>query len=301
VRSSRPHLAAVSIVVILATAMAVATATSSAAESPPPFCEETKLHDYLKPLGRMKHLRPPPADGVLDFGPRWLRFSMPPTLLITAPGNLRVSFGESGSGPPPSHASRRLDWKILSTVARVDAAGRAAQTLLSKRTRIRFLGYHDHPEQLVTVPRASGLYRLSVSFRDAENRRLGSFGSYFRVAPLTEHAKLGLSATSYRPGEAVFGRVENFGTATALLGVGYNIERFDGSAWSRAPEAPHIFPAIGYWALPGMTSPRCSAFGIPSTMPPGHYRMTKMIDFARSHPGAREAEAELQAEFDIVP
>jgi Big-like domain-containing protein len=100
-------------------------------------------------------------------------------------------------------------------------------------------------------------------------------------------------------GQAVFGRIENQGTEPVLYGAPYRIEKRDGTSWSLAPESPDNFILPLYDASPGESGDECSFFSIPSSMAPGHYRMTKEVGFGRP---ARKGEATiLTAEFDILP
>jgi len=153
-----------------------------------------------------------------------------------------------------------------------------------------------------SVSAEPALYRVDIVFRNRTGKRLGAYGQYFRVVSPLQDARLRLNATSYRPGETVYARVENFGTELVTYGVSYSIERYNGTSWGEAPESPN-----GPWILPLLfsqpgTSGRCSGFSIPTEMTPGRYRFAKPADYA-GHSGSgprREVRVLLTAEFDVA-
>jgi Bacterial Ig-like domain len=279
-------------------AIAVVPADAGARyETQPPFCERHTVHNYLPPFGRVPFARPPNPSGKLGFGPSNVRFTALPQLLI-GKGEIGFELSRDHAGP-----LARFNWKVRAIGARVHLLD--GSTLIEKRwefqKRVHTVG-RSHPVKLAfPVGSSPALYRIDVTFQNGGDEQLASFGAYFRVVPRTRHARLGLNATSYRPGDVVFGRVENFGTETAFYGVPYAIERFDGSAWAIAPESPRG-PSILLLlnSPPGQTGDQCSTFPIPPTMPPGRYRMSKDVGYGV--PFARDLhEATLTAEFELTP
>ncbi len=168
---------------------------------------------------------------------------------------------------------------------------------------MRSLGWRwdKQVEGSFTVGPKPSAYRLTLVFRTKSDKRLGSLGRYFRVAAPTANRRLELNASSYRPEQTVFARVENFGTTPTRYGVPYEVERLSGDQWSRAPESPK-----GPWILPILISNpgrsgKCFSFWIPPKMPPGHYRIVKVVDRAFNPPTRSLGSETLTAEFEILP
>lgn len=165
----------------------------------------------------------------------------------------------------------RLNWFITAKLARVDSRGRLRQLLESKRGHASGAGYNgsfgfDSPKRL-------GSYRLEITFRDSAGRDLGRFGSYFRVVPSVQDARLTLDAASYEPGETVSACLENFGTTAIGSGTcGISIETFEGAVWRLARFSPPGYcPADLALLLAGRTA-HAGSFGLPTDAPVGTYR-----------------------------
>jgi hypothetical protein len=189
--------------------------------------------------------------------------------------------------------ARNLGLQSIATFTRIDRRGEVLEILGRERIQISSIkGYETLPISFKV--REPGLYRADVVFTDRSGQRLGRYGTYTRLLPLVaQPPRLALNARFFRPGQTVFGRIENFGTTSIFYGAPYSIERWNRSTWITAPESPR-----GPWirklfaTRPGGTG-ACSAFQIPDTIPPGTYRMVKPI---RSG-----ADGPLMAKFEIRP
>jgi len=263
-------------------------------EPEPPFCQPHEAHDFLAPLKRMPKLHQPGKNGQIGFGPASLRLRSTPSLLAGS-GEVGVTLA------PLQRKAMRLHWTLGALLVKVDGRGRPVARvgrLLEPVGRLKPVAGQDFGLEVANEP---GFYRLTVALLGATGKKLGQFGFYYRVLPsLGATARLRLDNSVYRPGTTVFGRVENFGTDYATYGVDYRIERLEGGVWTTAPESPD-----GFWIMIGLSSPpgmsgRCTAFGIPETMPPGRYRMVKAVSFF-SWPGGERGAQALAAEFDVVP
>jgi hypothetical protein len=261
--------------------------------APSPFCDGEVLHDYLVPLKRMPRLHSPPPSGRIGFGPASIAIRPYPALLV---GEGRVGYGLSLRRRTPAAHPR---WDVTTTLSRVDWQGRAIEMVDRVRRQVNTVGRGHSAGVHFKVGDDPGAYRLTSVFRSRSGQKLGGYGFYFRVVAPTQNVRLGLNADSYRPGNTVFGRIENYGTATVNYGVAYSIERLNGSSWSQAPESPR-----GPWILIGLStqagqSGRCLGFWIPNDMSPGTYRVVKSVDFASGH--GRSNPTMLTAEFAIAP
>jgi hypothetical protein len=262
-------------------------------EPTPSFCEPSLLRDYLAPLERMPKLRWPPTEGVPVFGSGNVTLSSVQQLVV---GGGTVGFSlRLRNYNHPAHPR----WELSATFSRVDWRGRTRDVIDRTTIPVSEVSRDSEPGAEFDLADRPAAYRLTIVARTPSGRRLGRYGAYFRVVPETRHARLGLNATTYRPEQTVFARVENRGTAIATYGVPYSIERFDGSAWATAPESPK-----GPWILPLLLSPpggtgRCDSFWIPPTMPPGEYRVVKRVNFG--WPERNQPDTTLTAGFQILP
>lgn len=289
---------------LLAISLAPVAAAAELSEPEPPFCQPETVHDYLAPLERMPKLHAPPESGQLGFGPANLRFSFHQPLLvgIGTPGFDLSLFKRSPSVHPR--------WEVTATLSEVDWKGRVLKVVDEARRKVTTVNRERGGGVDFEVGADPGVYRLTVVFQSRTGQKLGGFGTYYRVVPLTRHARLGLDANSYQPEGTVLARVEDFGTTAVAYGVPYVIERFEGDTWMKAPESPPgpwIMPLL--FSLRGASGP-CNSFQIPASMPPGLYRMKKEVEFAFPHPLKHRPGVHidyphrkrlLTAEFEVVP
>ncbi len=260
-------------------------AVAQSTENSPQFCSSHVIHDYLKPLGGLPTLHNPPRDPRLPFGP-------PSVQLLSGP-QLRVGAGEIGFSLVYSRLPRPLNWLVTASLAKVGRNGDSHKQLKTKDIEVGRPSRGTFDDLYFPVPTTSALYRIDILFRNRSGKRLARYGRYFRVVPSRLDVRLGLSASSYRGEEIVYGRIENYGTLRVSYGAAYVIERYDGLGWSEAPESPRVFIRPLYSADLGMTG-RCFDFKIPAEMPSGLYRMSKQVE-GSSGPVA------LTAEFELLP
>jgi hypothetical protein len=249
----------------------------------------------------MPKLHAPPESGRLGFGPSNLRFSFHPPLLLggAAPGFDLSLYKRS----PAVHPG----WKVTATLSQVDWKGRVLKVVDVAKRKLTTVNREQGDDFEVVA--GAGVYRLTVVFLSRTGRKLGGFGTYYRVVPLTRHVRLGLDADSYQPEDTLLARVEDFGTTAVVYVVPYAIERFEEEGWVKAPESPEgprIRPLL--YSLPGASGP-CEGFRIPASMPPGLYRMKQEVAFVFPHlhrgGGVRidypHPKRSLTAEFEVVP
>jgi len=248
------------------------------------------VHDHLAPLQRLPKLNSPAK---LGFGPPSLRLSTSPGLIV---GEGRAWFRLRLEGQQPAG----LGWHTTTTFARVNWKGQVIEKLGVTKKRIVglansgvgfALGADDEP----------GAYRMTTVVTNPHGHKLGGFGTYARLVQPTKHGRLALTPGPYRPGTAVFARIENLGTASISFGAPWRIERFNGSSWELAPESrrgPWILPL--YFALPGLSSHDCVANVTPAAT--GLYRVVKEVEyFWPGGPGPADEESiELTAEFEVL-
>lgn len=269
------------------------------------FCETGIVHNYLKPLERMPEVRQAPVDQHLPFGP--FRVFLGHTNRVP----LQVGSGELGfhlSYSPfhlHKHFSPRLDWLVTAQLTRVDRRGRSIELLGRIKKQVKRLRSSDdrprdtlHFSFEVSNP---ALYRVEIAFRGRSKEMLARYGEYIRVLRPRFDAQLALDRSSFRPGEVVSPRLENYGTESLFYGLDYSIESYDGVSWTPAPiKASGIVPAIGLGTGPGGAA-SCWNFRIPMDAPPGLYRFVREVEHAAGLFGHRGEPIALTAEFDIAP
>jgi hypothetical protein len=262
--------------------------------SPPPFCAPVTVSDLLEPLAHLPKLHAPPASGRLGFGPASLRLHPLPAL-VTDEGRVGYKLDLNRHAP-----SLHPNWVVTTTLARIDSRGRAVKTIDRVRRRLKTVRVGRGAAVQFEVEGESSLYRVITVFRSKSGKKLARYGFYFRLVPTTSNARLTLDASSYRVGDTVFGRIENFGTLPVSYGAQFAIEQLEGASWNRTPQSPRVFPLLSYAAEPGKSGAGCAQFRIRQNMEPGHYRMSKEVDF-EIVPQLRSEHATLYAEFDVRP
>jgi hypothetical protein len=282
------------IVAIVVAVLGIGTASAAVVYEPqPPFCEEQVVHDYLAPLERLPTLPSPPVSGQLGVGPPSLRIKALPALvvgkgLVGYKLNLRLKA-----------KAVHLRWRAITTLSRVDWHGDEVEAIARTDRRLGTIKAGQGAGVQFELDGVPAPYRVLTVIRNEAGKPLDRYGFYFRLVPAKDSARLALNASSYRPGQTVFMRVENLGTGSVTYGVPYSIEQLQGTTWSLAPQSPRgpwILPLL--YSAPGKSG-RCGEFRIPSDMPAGHYRAVKGITL-----GLVQRPEDLTyrtAEFDVLP
>jgi hypothetical protein len=144
------------------------------------------------------------------------------------------------------------------------------------------------------------LYRLEITFSDLSGKRLARYGEYLRVLEPKLDARLTLNGTTFKPGERVTARLNNYGTTTLSFGLDRSIDFFDGASWVSAPNsAQGPVLAIGLGLGPG-GSAECWGFTIPPEEPPGEYRFRVGAGSVNRTLGYRGKPLDLSAVFHVV-
>lgn len=273
---------------LLALILLAAPGPAAASEPEPAFCASETLHDYLAPLKRLPKLNELPyrAKEEIRFRGAYIGASGP---------SLAISGGSAGY---QLQWDNNQNWEITVTFARVNRRGKVVQRLGRRHFRLGALAPASIVEPHIPMPPKPALYRTTLLIRSASGRKLAEFGNYHRVIRPTVDTNLALTAPTYQPGETLFARVENPGAAVVLFGQEYAIEKPEGESWVPVVEAQFVIPL--YWVAAGATSGHCIPFTIPTTMPPGHYRLTQEAVIGWTHQ-KRQVRPKLHAEFDVVP
>jgi hypothetical protein len=273
---------------LLALILLVTPSSAAALESEPAFCRSETLHDYLAPLKRMPKLRELPYRAREDFRFRGVH--------IGASGPALAISGGSAGYQLQWDATPK--WDITVTLARVNGRGRVVKRIGQRHQRLTGLPPIGEVEPHFSLSGKPALYRTTLVIRSHSGRRLAEFGNYQRVISPSVHTRLALDAPTYRPGDTLFGRVENPGAAIVLFGQEYKIEKLEGESWVPVVEAQFVIPL--YWVAAGVTSGHCIPFTIPTSMPTGRYRLSQeaVISWPRLRGQLRPT---LHAEFEVVP
>jgi hypothetical protein len=287
---------AAAIVAVSMTALIPAMSSGATYEPEPAgFCRKQTVHDFLRPFKRMPRLNAPRPDGTLPFGPGDIHAKVRPQL-ITEEGYIGFTiFRERREAP------LTLNWTMRVALSRVDWRGRKLRRVDTRQQQIDILAYDDRAGGAVgTTFLPPGAYRQTVTFFDGNGRRVGGFGTYYRILAPRIRYRLRLDAVSYRPGATLFARVENTGTVYLEFPAQFRIERFENGAWSEAPESPERHSGTPFEPDAG-TAIGCNAFDVPPTMRPGRYRLVKEVTRTVPPAGFDPIFEQASAEFEVLP
>jgi hypothetical protein len=284
--SKRPGIG---VVVLLVLVLAVgAPGAAAAAGTEAGFCETKTLHDYLTPLKGMPKLRERPFRARSEPLFRGVR--------IGASGpSLAVNGGSAGY---QLQWDENPGWDITVTLAQVRRDGSTVEELGRRRVRLGALAPALVTEPHFALPGRPAFYRTTLAIQGRSGRKVAEFGNYYRVVRPRIDIRLVPEAPSYRPGETLMARLENPGTAFALLAEESTVEGLQGESWGPVPDVPAISTPLQFVA-PGTTSARCVTFTIPASMPPGQYRLANetVISWPSDESHRRP---ELHAEFEVT-
>lgn len=251
------------------------TVPTTAAASLSEWCEGETLRDYTAPLKRMPRLQTLPDDGEIDSAHSNVRLETTGEPLAVGGGTIGYQFSLHAY-KRPAHPR----WDVTAMLWQVDWQGRNIQPVDRIQRRLNKIGLDVNRNFSFEVPAEPALYRVTIVLRSASGRRLLGFGGYYRVVKPAVHAALSVNGPAYGPGQTVFARVENYGTAYALYSSGYTLEKLEGESWVLAPESPRQSTRELYFIPPGMSGDHCLQFTVPQEMVAGTYRMSSEARFA---------------------
>jgi hypothetical protein len=166
--------------------------------------------------------------------------------------------------------------------------GRSRQTTLVAAVILVFVGFLSWSG---TAP-AKSLPRF-CQVRSA-SAALGLAGHSPNLAD-TEEAVLLVSSKKISTGRTIYARPANFGKEAIGYGLGFTIEKHNGSGWETDPSNPgELVPAVGLILRPESAG-RCYIFEVPRDHASGVYRFFTKI---RPGPGGRQ-KARLSAAFRV--
>jgi hypothetical protein len=254
------------------------------------FCSRPVVRDFEKPFDRMPRVHEPPFSGELPFAPSRTYLHQPRSQVLVTDEYMQIGYAFGvDQGPDRTFA---LNWLVSGRLFKVNGRGESIKALTDKKWSIGTVSDEEFGDLAFRfgLPSGEGLYRVDLIFRKDNGRVIGRYGQYFRVVRPTVSVRLALSQQSARSGEAIFLRIENFGTTAVSYAEPFYVERFNGTGWVPYP--------LGYaWHRPifrirGGLAGKCQSFPIPSDMPSGLYRFRKPL----ASPGRA-----LTASFEVLP
>jgi hypothetical protein len=246
----------------------------------------------------MPKLRPSPREG-LPFGPGGIEFTQQGRGPLMLPGERELGYILSRSRTRNAGGPIFVDWLVTAKLARIDRRGGLRKKLGWRREHVTHVGRDDPTHLIFQPPRAPGFYRLEVVFRNGAQRRIGRFGEYIRVLRPSLNVRLSLNQSSFKPGDRVVPRLENYGAAYLFFGlIGAYYEHYDGVSWGLASFGNGPKPAIGLGIGPG-ASASCWAVQIPENASPGRYRFSLRAGYNYRR-FSNQGNKTLSAEFDVT-
>jgi hypothetical protein len=249
-----------------------------AAAEAPSFCRERYVRDYEAPLREMPHQHPPPR-GELPFGPRNFgihRINLTP---LAFEGS---RFGYRFGGKNEEHRVLDMNWRATAVARVVDPRGHVRRIVGERRWRVERVKDLD-PLELAFPADHPGFFRVDLRIATLDGRRHVAYRDYFRVLRRSNDVGIRVSAESVRPGETVWGLLENPG-AGQLSTRGYlDLERADGDAWVPVPLPPTPRSVMGAgWIIgPGEVG-WCQRFDVPADAVPARYRFSTPVNLANT-------------------
>ncbi len=247
------------------------------------FCCGHLAHDYLKRLQGMVPVRHLPPSGRLPFAPKRL------SLQILGEG-LRVGAGKIGFVFTDSavNQKRRLGWRIDSRLIRVDGRGHELLSLAERSQKLGNVKIEEQQGLAFAVKGIPAYYRVDIVFRNNAGQLLGNYSEYFRVVRPRFAVQLAIDGQSFHAGQAIYARLENFGTEPVLPSKLYKFERYEGADWtvdSSISPGVGVKPAIRSVLLGGISG-KCLKLDVPADQPPGIYRLSNSVSRSRQ-PGVQ--------------
>lgn len=247
---------------------------AAAAPFDPSSCEPTIVRDYSAPLRALPKVRTLPPSGQLPFAPRH-------TSLVRLTRSILVGEGAVGfqfQGSPPTHGKLTLNWIVRGQVDRIDRKGVTTKIVSSRLRRYTSVSRIQKVRLWLGTQRVRGVYRVMVTFsRLSDGKVLGRYEEYTRVVKPTTHVKLTANVEQVPAGGKIDFRIENFGTLPVGAAQEFKFERLDNGSWvldAASPPGPWL-EALGL--LRSGEAGICQSFEVPSNVPPGQYRISKLI------------------------
>jgi hypothetical protein len=269
----RPALALIA-GVLLASLVCAPAALAEA----PSICQERLVRDYEAPLREMPRQHPPPQ-GELPFGPRNFGIHRIDRSPLALEGS---RFGYRFGGKNEGVRVLNLNWRASAVVRVVDADGRVKRMIGARRWRIHRVKNLETLEIAFPADHP-GFYRVDLRIVTLDGRRHVAYRDYFRVLRRSNDVEIEVSADSVRPGETIWGLLENPG-AGQLSTRGYlDLERAEGGAWAPVPVPPSPESVMGVtWLIgPGEVG-HCQRWDVPAAASPGAYRFSTPVNLANT-------------------
>jgi hypothetical protein len=265
-------LAAVFVALALAVGLpGAATSAAAGSSANPSFCSPTKpLRDFG--LSKLPPLREFPLDKQPSFVPPNVNVYDSGEQIVTGPTSFGYGFSEDNL-----EGTVKLGWTVTAQLWRITRGGRPLRQVRSTVLQIGRLDAAHQPHIDADLPGQRGFYRFDFQFSDRDGSQLGSYGSYVRVVKPFWRVRLGIEHRSYRSGERVQTRVENYGTEAVAYGEDFLVQRLEEGRWlrDRALTPDGFFLWLGILRA-GNPSP-CIGPRIPSGTEPGRYRILKSV------------------------
>lgn len=241
------------------------------------FCSAPGPRDYAKPLAELPAINELPYErqdmAYLPFGPKKLALYVTRTREVMVNGGSYgySLFNEAYSDPPT------LNWRISAQLHSLEGFGEVKDTVDQDSIVVKEVNDAYPPAVKLDVPNKVGFYRVDIQFATTAGEALGEYSEYLRVVRPTIHVRLGITKHHVGHGQLLAFRIENVGTATATYGGDYWVARSTPQGW-KGVDRLNEREVLGWLGIAEAgQAGSCSSFRIPSSLPQGHYRVSKGV------------------------
>jgi hypothetical protein len=235
------------------------------------------VRDYEQPIRPLLRESGAKSGSRLAFGPPAIHIQRAD---LGTGQRLRIGQGRFGLVFKNSskRSSGQLSWRAVASIASLGQNGTVTRTLIKHQLSIRAIAAGQRRQILLPTGSIPGLYRFDMLVESQNGRQRNRFVDFVRV--LAPELEVGLSTEkkSYRPGDFLYARVENFGSSVVTESAEYAVEtQVQGSnEWRRVGPVGVGFPrGPGLPLGPGRA--RCFGIVIPAEVVDGEYRIVKQV------------------------
>lgn len=255
-----------------------------------PFCRGAIVHDYLTPLRGLPPLNRLPKHPMVRVGYHRLSLRVFSALVVGPPRE--VGFGVEPSVVTNTN-SKGPSLEIVLRLSKMTVRGRMRDDFPERQHQLHVRSMTELREEAEGLQFKVGgrpaLYRVDMRLTSGHAQK--KFSEYFRVVRRKAAVSLSTESRTYRPGDVVRSRIENWGTAPVVFGYAFKLDQYASGRWMTVKSQGA--PAVAIEMSAGLAW-GCTAFRA-SDLAPGRYRIRRAVRVV----GGQKSRM-LSAAFEII-